>query len=439
MNTLITLMGLLSFLGLEKRSELSTLSNPQQWLMELTGNRSKSGQNVTIENTMGLPALFGAYRIIYEDTASLPQIVYERTKDGVFPVETGKLRRLLKTEPNEMMSSYDLKAANSLSLESTGNYFNRIYRSRQDGIEAIIPLDYKDVVIKKHNTKPKIWYEVSSRDLAGNHKKETLEHDDIEHGRANTLNGIIGRSPIIVCMEAVGRMLATQEYASEFYANGAHVTGILSTVAKLDDEQWNMIRSWWQKRNQNNRGGTAILGSDMKYQRISATPAEAELGNAFNLTDKQINQMLRIPPVMNGDNTRQSNNNREQEAIDYVTHTLRPRVKCMEAEKNRKYWLTPENRDKYFVEFNFDAHLRADSERRAKLIEVLVRNGIMTPNEARKYENMPAIDGGDDLLVMTNMAFMKDLGKITEAMVGKNNQLKPNEDTKMDKNQDKTT
>ena len=63
----------------------------------------------------------------------------------------------------------------------------------------------------------------------------------------------------------------------------------------------------------------------------------------------------------------------------------------------------------------------------------------MTPNEARKYENMPAIDGGDDLLVMTNMAFMKDLEKITEAMVGKNNQLKPNEDKKMDKNTDKTT
>lgn len=439
MNTLITLMGLLSFLGLEKRSELSTLSNPQQWLMELTGNRSKSGQNVTIENTMGLPALFGAYRIIYEDTASLPQIVYERTKDGVFPVETGKLRRLLKTEPNEMMSSYDLKAANSLSLESTGNYFNRIYRSRQDGIEAIIPLDYKDVVIKKHNTKPKIWYEVRSRDLAGGWKTEILEHDDIEHGRANSLNGIIGRSPILVCMEAVGRMLATQEYASEFYANGAHVTGVLSSAVPLNDKQYESVLGWWKKRTENNRGGTAVLGSDMKYQRISATPAEAELGNAFNLTDKQINQMLRIPPVMNGDNTRQSNNNREQEAIDYVTHTLRPRVKCMEAEKNRKYWLTPENRDKYFVEFNFDAHLRADSERRAKLIEVLVRNGIMTPNEARKYENMPAIDGGDDLLVMTNMAFMKDLGKITEAMVGKNNQLKPNEDTKMDKNTDKTT
>lgn len=439
MNTLITLMGVLSFLGLEKRSELSTLSNPQKWLMELTGHRSKSGQNVTIENTMGLPALFGAYRIIYEDIASLPLIVYERTKDGVFPVETGKLRQLLKMEPNEMMSSYDLKAANALSLESTGNYFNRIYRSRQQGIEAIIPLDYTDVVIKKHNTKPKIWYEVRSRDLAGGWKTEILEHDDIEHGRANSLNGIIGRSPILVCMEAVGRMLATQEYASEFYANGAHVTGILSTAASLNDKQWNEIKGWWKKRNEDNRGGTAILGSDMKYQRISATPAEAELGNAFNLTDKQINQMLRIPPVMNGDNTRQSNNNREQEALDYVTHTLRPRAKCMEAEKNRKYWLTPENREKYFVEFNFDAHLRADSEGRAKLLEVLVRNGLMTINEGRKLENLPPMPGGDNLLVMTNMAFMKDLEKITEAMVGKNNQLKPNEDTKMDKNQDKTT
>ena len=90
-------------------------------------------------------------------------------------------------------------------------------------------------------------------------------------------------------------MLAAQEYGATFYANGAHLSGILSTALPINEGQQKQILNWWNERNKSQKGGTAVLGSDMKYSRISATPAEANLIEVFGLSDRQINQIFRIP------------------------------------------------------------------------------------------------------------------------------------------------
>jgi hypothetical protein len=46
-----------------------------------------------------------------------------------------------------------------------------------------------------------------------------------------------------------------------------------------------------------------------------------------------------------------------------------------------------------------DAYLRADSQTKAEQFSKYVQNAIKTPNEIRKYNNDPALPGGDDLMI----------------------------------------
>ncbi|MFW8217407.1 phage portal protein, partial [Klebsiella pneumoniae] len=49
------------------------------------------------------------------------------------------------------------------------------------------------------------------------------------------------------------------------------------------------------------------------------------------------------------------------------------------------------------TEFDVNALLRMDSERRIKSLGEGVKNTILTPNEARRSENLPPLPGGDAL------------------------------------------
>jgi len=49
-----------------------------------------------------------------------------------------------------------------------------------------------------------------------------------------------------------------------------------------------------------------------------------------------------------------------------------------------------------FSEFETKDLLRASTEERFEAYDVAIRNGIMSPNDARKAENMPVRSGGNE-------------------------------------------
>jgi hypothetical protein len=80
-----------------------------------------------------------------------------------------------------------------------------------------------------------------------------------------------------------------------------------------------------------------------------------------------------------------------------------------------KQLLTPAERLRITVEFNFEGLLRADSAARASFYSQMVQNGILTRNEVRRLENLPPLPGGDDLTIQSNMIPATKLGELTSA------------------------
>ncbi|MHC9695122.1 hypothetical protein ACQXYF_09600 [Corynebacterium diphtheriae] len=58
--------------------------------------------------------------------------------------------------------------------------------------------------------------------------------------------------------------------------------------------------------------------------------------------------------------------------------------------------------DAVYVEFNLDEKLRASFEEKAAVTSAAVGGPWMTRNEARAMNNLPAIDGGEDLITPLN-------------------------------------
>jgi phage portal protein BeeE len=73
--------------------------------------------------------------------------------------------------------------------------------------------------------------------------------------------------------------------------------------------------------------------------------------------------------------------------------------------------LTPRQRARMVVEFNFDALLRGNAKDRSELYAQLVQNGIATRNECRQLENLPPMPGADELTAQVNLVPLTMLGR----------------------------
>ncbi len=79
----------------------------------------------------------------------------------------------------------------------------------------------------------------------------------------------------------------------------------------------------------------------------------------------------------------------------FVTVTLRPWLSRWEQALERSL-LGPVARGRYYIEHAAEGLLRGDAVNRADFYERGIRAGWLLPSEARRLENLPAVEGIDD-------------------------------------------
>src|SRR3972149_880772 len=96
-------------------------------------------------------------------------------------------------------------------------------------------------------------------------------------------------------------------------------------------------------------------------------------------------RIWRISPHMVADLARATNNNIEQLSLEFVMYTMLPYFRRIEEKATELF--KPEERKRFFVRFNYESLLRADSKARAELYSILLQNGVYSRNEVRALEN----------------------------------------------------
>ena len=391
---------------------------------------TSSGKYVTERSAMQMTAVYCCVRILSEAVASLPLQFYRYTDDG------GKekavehpLYFLLHDEPNPEMTSFIFRETLMTHLLLWGNAYSQIIRNGKGEVVALYPLmpDRMKVDRDEHG---RLYYEYTvydSDDVDG--RKGTnkvgrtvrLQPHDVLHIPGLGFDGLVGYSPIAMAKNAIGLAIATEEYGSKFFANGAAPSGVLEHPGTIKDPS--KVRESWQATfgGSGNANKIAVLEEGMKYTPISISPEQAQFLETRKFQIDEIARIFRVPPHMIGDLEKSSFNNIEQQSLEFVKYTLDPWVSRWEQAMVRAL-LTPDEKKKYFFKFNVDGLLRGDYQSRMNGYATARQNGWMSANDIRELENLdriPAEQGGDLYLINGNMAKLEDAGIFAAGNNGK--------------------
>ena len=361
---------------------------------------SGAGKSVTAQSAIQLSTVYACVRVIAETVASLPLGVYEATDGGSRKATDHQLYRLLHDEPNTEMTSFILREVMLTHLLLWGNSYCQIIRTGRNKITGLYPL-LPDHMTVDRDSKGMLTYTY----MTANGNNVILAPDDVLHIPGMGFDGVMGYSPIALEKNAIGLGIASEEYGSKFFSNGARPSGILThpnTVKnpKALRESWNAAYG-----GSTNSGRVAILEEGMEFKPIAIPNNEAQFLETRKFQVDEICRIFRVPPHLVGNLEHATFSNIEHLSIDFAVHTIRPWLVRIEQSMNRALFIEQE-KGRFYVQFNIDGLMRGDYKSRMEGYAIARQNGWMSANDIRALENqnpIPAEDGGDALLINGNM------------------------------------
>ena len=376
---------------------------------------SASGKIVNERSAMQMTAVYACVRILSEAIAGLPLHLYRYNPDGGKEKAVDHpLYALLHDEPNPEMSSFVFRETLMTHLLLYGNAYAQIIRNGKGDVVGLYPLMASKMSVNR-DTNGQLYYQYTrSMDEAHALKGEmvNLPPHDVLHIPGLGFDGLVGYSPIAMAKNAIGLAIATEEYGSKFFANGAAPSGVLEHPGTIKDPS--RVRDSWQQTfgGSSNSNKIAVLEEGMKYTPISIAPEQAQFLETRKFQINEIARIFRVPPHMVGDLEKSSFSNIEQQSLEFVKYTLDPWVIRWEQSLTRSLF-TKDEKKKLFVKFNVEGLLRGDYQSRMNGYATARQNGWMSANDIRELENLdriPKADGGDLYLINGNMLPLRQAG-----------------------------
>lgn len=228
--------------------------------------------------------------------------------------------------------------------------------------------------------------------VSSNRQLTRYEFTDVLH-----IQPLEGVSPIVTAKEAIGLALAFESHIAGLLANGGRPSGIITAKKSLDpDAKTKIANSWFATHGGKNAGGTAVLDEEMAYQQLAMTLTDAQFAENRLEQIREIARAFRIPPTMIFELSRGTWSNTEEMSRQFYTMTLKPWLTAW-AWAYAKVLLSPEERQRLYIEFVPDDLLTVDFEKKAKALGQYRSMGVMTGNDVRSMLNMPPHAEGDSL------------------------------------------
>lgn len=342
---------------------------------------SATGQAVTAESAMRVPAVACALSLIAETVGSLPVKLYER--DSKAAVTNHPAYKLVHDEANPWTSAQSLREQLTTDALLFGRGCALVVRNNAGDPVELIRIEPAAVQIET-DSYGEPTYVVQHVD--GQHRYGI---SDILHVEA-----FGGVSPIVLGREAIGLALAFEAHIARLFANGGKPGGIIKSEKALGDEaKKNLAKSWTAAHGMNNSGGTAILDEGMSYEAVTMTLTDAQFAENRLEQIREIARVFRVPPTMLFELTRGTWSNTEEMARQFLQVTLKPWLTNW-AWAYARCLLTPEERQTFYAEFVTDDLTSTDTAARAAAYGQYRSMGVMTANEVRAGLNLaPRQDG----------------------------------------------
>lgn len=375
--------------GIVKDRKAYSTSDPS--LAGIFGVRpTYSAVNMSGTNALYVPAVLQAVRLISETIGSLPCKVYQETDDGKQPAKGHSSYRLAHKWANEWIGAGKLREVLTADALVHGNGFAKVVRFDDGKPFELHCLKPGTVSILEDEYTGAPVYRVSEK---GGSRE--YPHTEILH-----VPSFLGTSPIEFGKEAIGLAAILERHGAQFFSSGARPSGIITNEKSQGSEAGaktvaNILASFrnWQN---GSKGDPLVMDAGWKYEQPAMTSTDAQfLENRL----EQINEVARVfgvPPHLLYQLDRATWSNAEQMGASFLQMCLRPWLDRWQ-DAYAMVLLSEDERDNHYFEFVTADLERADAAGRADIYTKLIAARVYTPNEVRARENLPAIEGGDEL------------------------------------------
>lgn len=385
----------------------SSLENPSNWLINLlNGMESQSGIAVNDETSQRVAAVYACNRVLADTVGAMPVNLHRKLPGGGSEIADRRPEhKLVAFDPAPNFGLYTPIAFFETCLYHMGlrgNFYARIYRDGRSTARdlRILHPDY----VRPFMYKGKLYYEVSPNPAWGyDDPRDVYKSDDIFHVAYLGFDGIRGKNPLEVLRDVIGINLGNTQYVANIQKNGGRLRGyLMHPTGKLQPEQVTELRDNFKAPML--RGEMPLLQNGVEYKNVSLSPADAEFIGTHKITRNDIYSAYRVPAHKVGDNEHATFSNIENQQIQFITDTIIPVNRKIEAELRRKLLPFDLQTDHYY-KFNVNAMLRGDVLTRYRAYAIARQWGLKNADEIRGLEDEnPLPDGqGQHYLTPLNM------------------------------------
>lgn len=351
------------------------------------------------------PALRSVVSFLADNIAGLPLKCYTRKPDGGRERDRDSILARTLQNPNEWSTGHELiRATVSEYLLHEDSLWLTV--PSQDGWTiAVIPHDW--ITPKTRDGLEVDYIKVKSSFMGG--EVRLKPEDYIRFVGWSPYGSASSSSRIESLKQILSEQISAWNFRNGVWKNGGRVTQWISRPA---DTPWGegardrFAESWKNKFSGDNgtdTGGTPLLEDGMRLETTTFNAREAQWVEATKLSREDVCAVYHVNPglIYHTDATTYASAKDNARAL--YSDTLAPILDMLEERINA--FLVPRLGldNTHYCEFDLDAKLQGSFEERAQVMQSSVGAPWMTRNEARAMLNLPAIDGGDELVTPLNV------------------------------------
>lgn len=353
---------------------------------------TQSGKVVTGQNALKIPAVLQAVRLISETVGSLPCKLYTETDAGKAQAKEHSAFRMVHSRANEWTSAGKLRQDLTADALLFGGGFARVIRLDDGTPFELHRIRPEKVTVLEDSITGAPVYRV----------QEATGSVDYSHKDILYIPAFMGVSPVKYGREAIGLAAILGDHSSKLFMSGAKPGGVITfekTIPhnELGEKTISRIYESFKKSSHKGFESPPVLDAGAKYEQMALTSTDAQFIENRVFQIDEIARIFGVPPTMLFELTRGTWSNAEEMSRSFLQLCLRPWLDRWQ-DAFATVLLEDGEQDDFYFEFVIDDLQRADTKTRAEVFSKLVSARVMTPNEVRSAMNLPAMEGGDELI-----------------------------------------
>jgi len=390
--------GLISrMVGAPRNLEISEITTSGDLAERLRrGEKTWAGLDLTVQRALTVGPVFAAVRVIAEDIAKLPFVVYRRDGDG--PKERARdteFWRLIHDRPNTFMTSQQFREYMTAQAMLLGNAYALKVTVRGQ-IRELLPLLPSQVRVEQLPD-----FQVIYHVTMGDGSVERMTSREVFHLPGYRLEMTGGAGIFKYARQTIAHTLAVEQFGATYFGNGAKPSAVFKHPETLSDEAYERLKTDLRSDFSGDQANaTMLLEEGLDYAPTSLTNEESQFTDTRIFLVEECARWARVAPHKISHLYRSTFSNIEHQAIEHVTDTLMPWAQRWEDVYN----LGVINDPTLYAELLFDALLRGDTKSQYEALRIATGRPWLKGDEARRALNLEPLGGDMDEVVLPNNA-----------------------------------